>query len=124
MQSNPQPAATNQNQFATAQMQNNNPFGGMGGYQNPNHNVPSYGTGAQANNPFGGPGPSAESWQKDVNDLGINMTVHTKPKNENDNVKEFQDLFAFGTNKIKHVAAPKTGIDLTYNPGQQPAAQP
>ena len=96
-------------------MQNSNPFAGMGGYQNPNHNKPLYNTTAQAN-PFG-PGPSAESWQKDVNELGFNVQL-TQKKNENDNVKEFQDLFAFGTNKIKTVAAPKAGIDLTYNPGQ------
>lgn len=87
----------------------------MSGYQNPNHNRPMYNTNVEAN-PFG-QGPSAESWQKDVNELGFNMQLTSKNKNENDSVKEFQDLFSFGTNKIKQVSAPKAGIDLTYNPG-------
>ena len=38
-------------------------------------------------------------------------------KAENDNVKEFQDLFATGLDKIKESKSNKTGIDLSYNPG-------
>ena len=55
-----------------------NPFSGNGGisYQNPNHNRANYNTGAQ-NNPFAGSGPSAESWQRDVNHLGFNVEVNT-----------------------------------------------
>ena len=135
MQSNPQPTANQPNpqmqQFNTMQMgQMNqmgggmgmNPFGNSGiSYQNPNHNRANYQTSVQ-DNPFGGQGPSAESWQRDVNHLGFNVDMGAQqPKKNNDNVKEFQDLFAFGTNNIKASSAPKTGIDLTYNPGVQPA---
>ena len=68
------------------------------GYQNPNHNKPTYSTNASSN-PFG-PGPSAESWQKDVNELGFNVKLSTK-KPETDNVPEFKDLFAVGLKKFE-----------------------
>jgi hypothetical protein len=72
-------------------------------------NVPS--------NPFG-PGPSAESWMKDVNDLGFNVKLATK-KPDNDNIAEFKGLFDIGKKKFDTFQAPvkPPGIDLTYNPG-------
>ena len=42
-----------------------NPFANQGmGYQNPNHNKPSWNQGGfgASDNPFGGAGPSMESW--------------------------------------------------------------
>jgi hypothetical protein len=42
-------------------------------------------------------------------------------KNENDNIKEFQDLFASAKTKEDWSAKqPKKTIDLTYNPGSLP----
>jgi len=97
-----------------------NPFANQGiSYQNPNHNKANYATSAQAN-PFGGSGPSAESWQRDVNHLGFDVQLQGagQKKNDNDNVQEFKDLFAFGTSKIQQQEnANKGGIDLSYNPG-------
>lgn len=68
-----------------------------------------------------------ESWQRDVNELGFDVKLNVPKKNQNDNVQEFKDLFATGLTKMQKTSAPKTGIDLTYNPGvvagQQSAAQ-
>ena len=134
-------------QFATSQpqQQNMNAFNSMGGgmgamggqgmnpfanqglsYQNPNHNKASYATSAPAGgNPFDQGGPSASSWQRDANALGFNVQIAggSEPKkNNNDNIAEFKDLFAFGTNSIKtQEGAKKGGIDLSYNPGVAPA---
>lgn len=93
-----------------------NPFAAHMGYQNPNHNRPTYSTNAAAN-PFG-PGPTPESWQKDVNELGFNVKLATT-KPQNDNVPEFKDLFSVGLKKFETFKAPPktSGIDLTYNPG-------
>lgn len=96
------------------QAQGGNPFAG---YQNPNHNQASYATG---NNPFQNQGPSMESWQRDVNELGFDVKLNVPKKDQNDNVQEFKDLFATGLEKISNSSAPKTGIDLTYNPGVLP----
>lgn len=63
-----------------------NPFAGAGGgsmmsYQNPNHNQASYSTG-QAQNPFAqNQGPSMESWQRDVNELGFDVKLNVPKKN-------------------------------------------
>ena len=65
-----------------------NPFAQSAGlsYQNPNHNRPMYNTNV---NPFAQGGPSTESWQRDVNELGLNVKFEQKPKQQNDNVREF-----------------------------------
>lgn len=66
-----------------------NPFGASSGlsYQNPNHNKPMYNTGAPSANMDGG--PSAESWMRDVNELGMNVKLNVQPKRDTDNIKEF-----------------------------------
>ncbi len=64
-----------------------------------------------------------ESWQRDVNELGFDVKLNVPKKNQNDNVQEFKDLFATGLEKITNSSAPKTGIDLTYNPGVIPNQQ-
>ena len=53
-----------------------NPFANPGvGYQNPNHNKPSWNQGG-----FGqmdtGNGPSMESWQKDYHEMGKNVDLN------------------------------------------------
>ena len=85
-------------------------------------NQPTYSTSSVASNPFSGPGPSAESWQRDVNELGFDVQMGVKKKQQNDNIQEFKDLFATGMEKISQSSGPKRGIDLTYNPGTLPAA--
>ena len=74
------------------------------------------------NAPVTGPGPnggpSLESWQRDVNELGYDIKFNIeKPQSQNDEVEEFKDLFATGKEKIQKTTGPKVGIDLTYNPG-------
>ena len=94
MQLNPQQPALNPNQFNTVNMGGggmNNPFGGA---------VQNYQTQAAAN-PFGGPGPSLESWQRDVQELGGKTSFNIEKKTEErNNIKQFSDLFATGLEKI------------------------
>ncbi len=52
-----------------------------------------------------------------MNELGFDVKLNVPKKNQNDNVQEFKDLFATGLDKISNSSKPKTGIDLTYNPG-------
>jgi hypothetical protein len=62
-------------------------------------------------------GPSQESWYKDGLDMG--RRLGTQPKKENDNIKEFQDLFRLGTEKIDKKAnynEHRGKMDITYNP--------
>jgi len=57
-----------------------------------------------------------------VNELGFNVVLNVPKKNENDNIKEFQDLFATAKTKEEWSAGQrKRNIDLTYNPGTLPA---
>ena len=75
-------------QYNTMQMGGGaNPFASAmaGGYQNPNHNRPNYQTGFNDNNPFGA-GPSAESWQRDVHELGFDVKLNVQNKPRNDDV--------------------------------------
>ena len=44
-----------------------------------------YQTGFNDNNPFG-QGPSAESWQRDVNELGFDVKLNVQNKPRNDDV--------------------------------------
>jgi hypothetical protein len=100
-----------------------NPFaaaGGGMGYQNPNHNKPMYNTGAAGGFNQGG-GPSAESWMRDVNELGMNVKLDVAPKRDNDNIAEFQDLFSSAKGKDWSTNAPKRAVDLSYNPGVAPS---
>ena len=52
-------------------------------------------------------GPSPESWQRDVHELGFGHVKilgadqnSRQERNRNDNVQEFKDLFATGMEKI------------------------
>ena len=100
-----------------------NPFaaGGGMGYQNPNHNKPLYNTSANAGGFNQGGGPSAESWMRDTNELGLNVKLDVKPRRDDDSIKEFQDLFSTAKDKNWSSSAPKRTVDLSYNPGVAPA---
>jgi len=120
------PMAGGMGAFNTMQMGGGgmNPFaaaGGGMGYQNPNHNKPLYNTSANPNAFAPGGGPSAESWMRDVNELGMNVKLDVKPVRDTDNIKEFQDLFSTAKDKSWSSSAPKRTVDLSYNPGVVPA---
>lgn len=63
------------------------------------------------------PGPSAESWNKDLGDLGKKQIDSFKPKPTNEpTVQEFKDLFSIADSKIKNTAGTKQRSEHTYNP--------
>jgi len=70
-----------------------------------------------------GGGPSAESWMRDVNELGMNVKLDVKPRRDDDNINEFKDLFSTAMNKDWNTSAPKRTVDLSYNPGVAPGQQ-